>query len=169
MKQTSSVTMELAKCFKDLNVASNKFNKTVPERQSIKFEDTYTSLTKIMLAWSKIYFQGFLSKQIKGEQVQKQTLSIHKNLFSFYKYSALENGVFKEMNQMKNKFQAECKKLNDELTAKKDRMFETMDVADWELDEDKARSIPRTKLINDKTLAMDLMLVTVNFEFVSRD
>ena len=56
MKQTSSVTMELAKCFKDLNVASNKFNKTVPERQSIKFEDTYTSLTKIMLAWSKIYF-----------------------------------------------------------------------------------------------------------------
>ena len=73
------------------------------------------------------------------------------------------------MNQMKNKFQAECKKLNDELTAKKDRMFETMDVADWELDEDKARSIPRTKLINDKTLAMDLMLITVNLSLVRED
>jgi len=58
MKQTSSVTMELAKCFKDLNVASNKFNKTVPERQSIKFEDTYTSLTKLMLAWSKFFLSS---------------------------------------------------------------------------------------------------------------
>jgi len=52
MKQTVSLGQELGRCFRDLHVASNEFNKKVPERQSLKFEEIYPTLTKTLLAWS---------------------------------------------------------------------------------------------------------------------
>jgi len=65
------------------------------------------------------------------------------------------------MNILRAKLQAENTKIANELQAKKEKLFLIKDPAQWELDEDKARQIPRNQLLEDKTLAFELMLVKV--------
>ena len=100
MKQSVNLGQELGRCFRDLHMASNEFNKKVPARQSLKFEEIYPSLTKTMLAWCNNFFKFFVILINLGEDVQKQAVVFHKNLLCFFKYTSLEDDVFREVDSI---------------------------------------------------------------------
>jgi len=62
------------------------------------------------------------------------------------------------MNISRAKFEIEANLAERELNAKKERLYNTNDVSQWELDEEKSRLIPRSNLIDNKTLAFEVML-----------
>ncbi len=53
------------------------------------------------------------------------------------------------MNVARTKFQVEADLAEKELNLKKERLYNANDVSQWELDEDKARLIPRSTLIDN--------------------
>ena len=97
MKQSASIATEMSKWFNDLQEASKEFNSKLVVQQSLKFEDTYGALSKMVCDWSRFeVFEYFLI--IKGEQLNRQSAIIHKNISCFYKYTTLENQVYREVN-----------------------------------------------------------------------
>ncbi len=70
------------------------------------------------------------------------------------------------MNVARTKFQVEADLAEKELNLKKERLYNANDVSQWELDEDKARLIPRSTLIDNKTLAFEVMLGKVNLKIL---
>ena len=67
------------------------------------------------------------------------------------------------MNQKKAQFEAESQRVTTELLAKKERLYNKSDVTTWEMDEDKARYIPRSQLLDNKEIAFEVMLHQVKF------
>ena len=66
------------------------------------------------------------------------------------------------MNQKKAQFEAESQRVTKELLAKKERLYNKSDVTTWEMDEDKARYIPRSQLLDNKEIAFEVMLHIVS-------
>jgi len=69
------------------------------------------------------------------------------------------------MNQKKAQFEAESQRATKELLAKKERLYNKSDVTTWEMDEDKARYIPRSQLLDNKEIAFEVMLHNVSVLF----
>jgi len=65
------------------------------------------------------------------------------------------------MNVTRSRLQADNARQSYDLLAKKEKLFIIKDPAQWELDEDKARKVPREQLLEDKDLAFELMLSRV--------
>jgi len=66
------------------------------------------------------------------------------------------------MNENKARFEAECASAVKELNAKKERLYNKADITQWQMDEERARQIPRSQLIDNKILAFELMLDQVS-------
>jgi len=144
MKQSANIATELSKWFTDLQGASKEFNSKLVVQQSLKFEDTYGALSQMVTDWS--------------DQLQAQAAIIHKNISCFYKYTTLENQIYADMNSKKAVFEAESASVTRELLSKKERLYNKSDVTTWEMDEDKARYIPRSQLLDNRELAFEVML-----------
>ena len=67
------------------------------------------------------------------------------------------------MNTKKTLFEAESQRVTKELLAKKERLYNKSDVTTWEMDEDKARYIPRSQLLDNREIAFEVMLCSVSF------
>jgi len=65
------------------------------------------------------------------------------------------------MNKDRIKFESECRNAARELELKKERLFVAKDMSRWEINQDEARLIPRSQLLEDKVLAFKVMLDNV--------
>lgn len=145
MKQSANIVLEMSKWFNELEQVSHNFNsKMIVESIQNKNEDLYLSTTKMMEDWSN--------------QLKDQANNIYKNFVCFYKYSSLENEVYREMNKDRARFEAECRHQARELELKKERLFVAKDMTKWEINEDEARLIPRSQLLEDRVAAYRVML-----------
>jgi len=144
IRRSANIVSEIGKLFEDLDGITKNFHSKLVVHESNKFEDMHDSLNKMMIEWS--------------DQLRKQSNTIHKNFLCFYKYTALEDDAIKNMNIARAKFEVEANLAERELNDKKERLYNTNDVSQWELDEEKARLIPRSTLIDNKTLAFEVML-----------
>jgi len=66
------------------------------------------------------------------------------------------------MNKDRIKFETECRNAARELELKKERLFVAKDMSRWEINQDEARLIPRSQLLEDKVLAFKVMLDNVS-------
>jgi len=66
------------------------------------------------------------------------------------------------MNKDRARFEAECRHQARELELKKERLFVAKDMTKWEINEDEARLIPRSQLLEDRVAAYRVMLDNVS-------